>query len=161
MGVYGWTLPDIKPTTRQIAENDRDWGTDFPHYWFYKLEFVLWHEREVLGGGKEWENYRITARNSVEHISPQNPRDEADRLCVAELHHFGNLVLVTRGINSEYSDLPYRVKQAKFKDKKEKGSYDSLKSDLVYESSTWGDRGALNHQQAMVRIMEGYFAKTC
>jgi hypothetical protein len=72
----------------------------------------------------------------------------------------GNLVLVTRSINSEYGDLPFMVKQAKFKDKKENGSFDSLKSDLIYENMNWNDEKADDHQDKMIRIIDGYFKKT-
>ena len=149
--------PDIEPTTKRLTE---DLGTNFPHYWFYKLEFVLWHEREELNKSEDWKEYRITAKNSVEHISPQSPRDPKDKLCFTQLHNFGNLVLVTRSINSEYSDFPYGVKKAKFEDKKSKGSYDSLKSDVIYKHPLWNDQSALKHQNEMIDLLKSYFAKT-
>ncbi|MFB9864305.1 DUF262 domain-containing protein [Rufibacter immobilis] len=153
MGVY----PDLQPSSSILSE---ELSTGFPHYWFYKLEFVLWHERDQLGKTSEWTDYKITAKNSIEHISPQHPRNPADKLCVSCLHRFGNLVLVTRSINSEYSDLPYHVKRAKFEDKKSKGSYDSLKSDLIYERSNWNDKEAINHQIEMIDLLDSYFKKT-
>jgi uncharacterized protein with ParB-like and HNH nuclease domain len=134
-------------------------GTNFPHYWFYKMEFVLWHEREMFDKKVEWEDYTMTARNSVEHISPQSPRNQSDKLCKTEVNAWGNLVLVTRSINSEYSDLPYSVKKAKFDDKKAKGSLDSLKSDLIYAYPEWGDTKALDHQKRMIDLMKNYFEK--
>jgi hypothetical protein len=68
--------------------------------------------------------------------------------------------LVTRSINSEYSDLPYGVKKAKFDDKKSKGSFDSLKSDVVYYNRTWNDQLAKEHQNKMTALMADYFYKT-
>lgn len=150
-------FPDIEPTTKLLTES---LGTNFPHYWFYKLEFVLWHEREELNKSDDWKDYRITAKNSVEHISPQSPRDPKDKLCLTQLHNFGNLALVTRSINSEYSDFPYKVKKAKFEDKKSKGSYDSLKSDIIYKHSSWNDQLALRHQNEMINLLQSYFDKT-
>lgn len=150
-------FPEILPTAEELSE---DLGTEFPHYWFYKLEFVLWHERAALGKEAEWSDYKMTARNSVEHISPQNPRNPKDKLCIQQLNKFGNLVLVTRSINSEYSDLPYRVKKAKFEDKKLKGSFDSLKSDIIYSYNSWNDALARQHKKKMIELMEGYFEKT-
>lgn len=150
-------FPDIQPSTKILREA---MGTNFPHYWFYKLEFVLWHERTLHGKDQEWADYKMTARNSVEHISPQNPRDPKDKLCETQLHHFGNLVLVTRSINSEYSDLPFNEKKAKFETKRKKGSFDSLKSDIIYLNSTWNDKKALDHQNDMIKVLENYFQKT-
>jgi hypothetical protein len=120
----------------------------------------LWHEREQLNKSEEWRDYRITAKNSVEHISPQSPRDEKDKLCLTQLHNFGNLALVTRSINSEYSDFPYRVKKAKFEDKKSKGNYDSLKSDIIYKHSSWSDQLAIRHQNDMINLLQTYFDNT-
>jgi len=148
--------PDIKPTSEILIEK---LGVDFPHYWFYKMEFILWHERNSLDKDKEWSDYKMTARNSVEHISPQHPRFATDKLCKRELDGWGNLVMVTRSINSEYSDLPYSVKKAKFEDKKMKGSLDSLKSDLIYDYPDWNDSNAINHQEKMIEIVNEYFEK--
>lgn len=149
-------FPDLTPTTDILGE---ELSTDFPHYWFYKMEFVLWHERDELGK-PEWASYEMTAKNSIEHIAPQHPRDNRDKLCEEYLHKFGNLVLVTRSINSEYSDLPVSVKKAKYLDKRAKGSYDSLKSDLIYEHRNWGDTQAKLHQKKMIGLMQSYFNKT-
>jgi hypothetical protein len=149
--------PELTTDTSVLLE---DSGTGFPHYWFYKLEFVLWHEREKFEKQEEWKHYKITARNSIEHISPQNPREAKDKLCIDELDHFGNLVLVTRSINSEYSDLAYIEKKAKFLNKKSKGSIDSLKSDLVYKNDNWNDQLAKNHEEQMIDLLKSYFEKT-
>lgn len=136
-------------------------GTQFPHYWFYKIEFVLWYYRkdeDLKEAADKWENYKITARNSLEHIGPQNPRDDRDRFCNEMLDAMGNLVLVTRSINSEYSDMPYKVKRSKFTDKKEKGFIDSLKSDLIYSrNSCWNKDTALEHQNFVIKKLKKYF----
>jgi uncharacterized protein with ParB-like and HNH nuclease domain len=135
-------------------------GTGFPHYWFYKMEFVLWHERAQIPNTEHWSDYKMTARNSIEHISPQNPRDIKDKKCYEMLDRFGNLVLVTRSINSEYSDNPFGVKKAKFFDKKTKGSLDSLKSDLIFMHNEWDDILAKKHEENMIEMMDNYFKKT-
>ncbi|MCG9792122.1 DUF262 domain-containing protein [Flavobacterium algicola] len=137
----------------------KELGTGFPHYWFYKIDFILWHEKEELRK-TQWNSYKVTAKNSIEHIGPQNPRDKRDKVCVEQLDKIGNLVLVTRSINSEYGDQPYKVKRARFIDKKNKGSYDSLKSDLIYGNDTWNDGLAKKHQEKILEVLEKYFDKT-
>jgi hypothetical protein len=132
-------------------------GTKFPHYWFYKIEFVLWFYRNSLGKDAEWKDYKMTARNSIEHIGPQNPRDKNDKVCVEMLDSMGNLVLVTRGINSEYSDKAYSIKKSMFENKKTKGSIDSLKSDIIYEEKNWNDEKAKEHHQFVIELLEKYF----
>jgi hypothetical protein len=137
----------------------KELSTGFPHYWFYKIDFILWHEKDELRK-PQWNGYKVTAKNSIEHIGPQNPRDKRDKVCIKQLDKMGNLVLVTRSINSEYGDQPYRVKQARFLDKKNKGSYDSLKSDLIYTNESWNDDLAERHQEKILEILERYFNKT-
>lgn len=134
-------------------------GTGFPHYWFYKIDFILWHEKDELRK-PQWNSYKVTAKNSIEHIGPQNPRDKRDKVCIKQLDKMGNLVLVTRSINSEYGDQPYKVKRARFNDKKNKGSYDSLKSDLIYTNDNWNDDLAEKHQEKILQVLERYFDKT-
>lgn len=139
------------------SDNPREDGTAFPHYWFYKIEFVLWYYRNKLGKAESWKDYKMTARNSIEHIGPQNPRAPEDKVCIEMLDTMGNLVLVTRSINSEYSDKAFGVKKSMFLDKKRKGSIDSLKSDLIYEEKYWNDRMAKKHFEKIMELLILYF----
>lgn len=138
-------------------DNPNEDGTAFPHYWFYKIEFVLWYYRNKLGKAEVWKDYKITARNSIEHIGPQNPRASEDKVCTEMLDTMGNLVLVTRSINSEYSDKAFGIKRSMFIDKKSKGSIDSLKSDLIYEDQNWNDTFAKEHLKKIMEILNTYF----
>ncbi|MDD3285890.1 MAG: DUF262 domain-containing HNH endonuclease family protein [Bacteroidales bacterium] len=149
-----------KPAPEAIfgtIDNPNKYGTAFPHYWFYKIEFVLWYYRNKLGKTEAWKNYKITARNSIEHIGPQNPRFPEDKVCTELLDTMGNLVLVTRSINSEYSDKAFGVKKSMFLDKKRKGSIDSLKSDLIYEEDKWNDELAKKHFKKIIELLNDYF----
>lgn len=135
-------------------------GVEFAHYWFYKLEFVLWHQNEgkskpVVG----WSSFRLTAKNSVEHISPQTPSQHDDnRVSKDMLDCFGNLALVSRSINSEYSNLPFNEKRQRFLNKN-KQRLDSLKMALIYESETWSDDKAQQHQAAMIQCLHEYISQ--
>lgn len=133
-------------------------GTGFPHYWFYKLEFVLWFSERESKQDSRWKEFRFTSKNSVEHISPQNPQE-------VDLHRvenddvrdgFGNLALVSRSVNSEYGNLPFIEKRARF-ETRNAGRLDSLKMALVYESERWSDEAALKHRDAMIAYFERYF----
>jgi len=156
-----WACMDCypEPVFDLMALSEKS-GTKFSHYWFYKLEFVLWHDRAEFGKESDWKNYKLNSRNSVEHIGPQHPRDERDKVCIEELDDFGNLVLVTRSINSEYGDLSYKEKRAKFENKRDKGSYDSLKSDLIYSNREWNDELAVQHRDKMITQLDLYLQKT-
>jgi len=131
-------------------------GTKFAHYWFYKLEYILWEEKKSVMGSS-WQLFRMTAKNSVEHISPQTP-EKFDSNIVSEdkLNCFGNLSLVSRSINSEYGNKPYSEKRARFKEKNRKVA-DSLKMDLIYKNKNWNDELVEDHRDEMLDCFDDYF----
>jgi hypothetical protein len=135
-----------------LNEND---GTKFAHYWFYKLEFILWYQmrRKIV----KWQNFRMTAKNSVEHISPQNPKEfDSNKVSPNRLDSFGNLSLVSRSINSEFSNKPYAEKRARFIEENREVA-DSLKMDIIYQNKTWNDELADNHKKEMIKAFSTYF----
>ena len=134
-------------------------GTGFPHYWFYKLEFVLWfYERDKQG--RLWKEFRFTAKNSVEHISPQNPQGvDLHKVVDATVRNgFGNLALVSRSVNSTFGNLPFTEKRERFKSRNRE-RLDSLKLALVYENAHWSDAMALEHRDAMISSIKRYLGQ--
>ncbi|MNE90637.1 hypothetical protein D3C80_1881760 [compost metagenome] len=97
----------------------------------------------------------------MEHISPQNPQaTDTNKVTSTWLNRFGNLALVSRSINSEYSNLPYNEKRQRFLNKRalEKRP-DSLKMDLIYSNDEWGDARAAEHQAAMQAAMQRHYQR--
>jgi len=140
-----------------LVEDD---GVRFAHYWFYKLDFVLWYEQQR--DHEFWGNFRFTAKNSVEHISPQNPQaTDTNTVSKDWLDRFGNLALVSRSINSEYGNLPFNEKRQRFLNKRayEKRP-DSLKMDLIYSNERWGETAADAHQLAMLAALRGHYKRS-
>lgn len=135
------------------AELAKASGVKFAHYWFYKLEFVLWFQQVRVT--ERWRNFRLTAKSSVEHISPQSPTERDDNRVNEALNHFGNLALVSRSLNSEYGNLPFNEKRQRFLNNN-KGRLDSLKMDLIYENEQWNDTKAFAHQQEMIARLDAY-----
>ena len=130
-------------------------GTGFPHYWFYKLEYILWQKLASTSDDR-WKNFRMTAKNSVEHISPQTRRDtDSNTVSNAMLNKFGNLSLVSRSINSEYSNLPFNEKRQRFINNNNV-KLDSLKMDLIYKNDSWSDDKAREHEDEMITIFNDY-----
>lgn len=128
-------------------------GVKFAHYWFYKLEFVLWFQQ--VRTTEQWKKFRFTAKSSVEHVSPQTPSERDDTRTEKALNHFGNLALVSRSLNSEFGNLPYNEKRQKFLNKNKK-RLDSLKMDLIYENDEWNDSKAFEHQDLMIKYLNLY-----
>ncbi len=137
-----------------ISILDQSLGVSYPHYWFYKLDFVLWFLLKDKKN-KKWKEYRMTAKNSVEHISPQNPRDyEKYPISKKLMNDFGNLVLVSRGINSEYANKIFTTKRSEFV---AKPNLDSLKSALIFENEEWNNELCNQHRERMKHYLNRYF----
>lgn len=134
-------------------------GTSFEHYWFQKLEYILWRERSTFNWFdlEKLHLYRITSKNSVEHVHPQN--EEFRRTLPDELlHGFGNLVLLSPGENSSYSNLAVLKKQAAFR---AKPKYDSLKLAHMFhvlgKGDDWGQDQINEHALAMLSLIEAHY----
>ena len=135
-------------------------GVAFPHYWFYKLEFILWLTNYPGLTEDQRGAFRITAKNSVEHVSPQNPlKVDTNTVSDAVRDQFGNLALVSRSINSEYSNLPFVEKRTRFLNRNTT-RIDSLKSMLIYRNEMWNDALALEHQRQMISVVKDYLQLT-
>jgi uncharacterized protein with ParB-like and HNH nuclease domain len=138
-----------------IGENK---GTHFNHYWFYKLEYLLWkkwNENSIIFDDMMVSKYRITSKNSIEHISPQNLKEE-EKYEHDLLHDFGNLALLSIGQNSSYSNKDVNVKSTEFRGKK---TYESLKLARVYTSNEikWNEVDIANHREEMLSILEEHY----
>ena len=135
-------------------------GTGFEHYWFQKLEYILWRERRACTWmeSDKLNLYRITSKNSVEHVHPQN--EEFDRSLADDLlHGFGNLVLLSPGENSSYSNQAVLKKQAAFL---AKPKYDSLKLAHMFHvlgnGKHWGKPQIDVHCEAMLALIDAHYS---
>lgn len=143
----------------QIAEQEE--GCNFAHYLFYKMEYMLWWKNKLTKERSYWDTYRLSSKNSVEHINPQTPKYNQSQ--ISYLNTFGNLVLVSREVNSSYSNKSFKEKQAQFIDKRDNGhQIDSLKSDVIYSTvvEEWGDSECKQHLFEMEKIAYEYFHST-
>ncbi|ABG60179.1 DUF262 domain-containing protein [Cytophaga hutchinsonii] len=134
------------------------YGTKFQHYWFQKLEFILW-KNWSFPKTSEFENYRITSRNSVEHIYPQNPENiiKNPKNENEILHSFGNLVLLSVSQNSEYSNKSVDEKRSMFNNKNI--SYDTLKSYYIFQNEIWTKKEIIQHQNEMIELICKHYKK--
>ena len=136
------------------------YGTSFHHYWFYKLEYLLW---------KTWDKnepkinkFRITSKNSIEHVFPQN-HEFGNKLENTEtdwLNSFGNLGLLSIGENSSYNNQDVRKKKVDFD---EKETYDSLKLAKIYSSQdidSWNTENIKEHQDQMIMTLRKHYTTT-
>lgn len=132
-------------------------GVKFKHYWFQKLEYVLYKNWGNIGENvqdNKYKNYRITSKNSVEHLNPQHPKT-GDAMEYDLLNSFGNLVLLSVTQNSEYSNKYLDVKAAEFFNKP---NYDTLKSKLAFsEENFTKEEFILKHQNEMINLLINHY----
>lgn len=130
-------------------------GTDFEHYWFQKLEYLLWKEGDKTD--EKLKRYRITSKNSVEHVHPRH-EEYKNELAQESLDAFGNLVLLSPGENSSYGHKTVVKKKDDFVNKL---NYDSLKLKAIFELHTrankWGQEEIAAHQQQMITVLRRHY----
>lgn len=132
-------------------------GTGFKHYWFQKLEYILWKNWE-FDKDEKFNRFKITSKNSVEHIYPQNPENRIQHPEIDKqyLDSFGNLVLLSVAQNSEYSNKSVPLKKSMFTEKSE--TYDSLKSYYIFkEDNDWDTDAIQTHKKEMIAKVKNYY----
>ena len=139
-------------------------GTGFEHYWFQKLEYLLWKHRsdyleEVGKDNTKLERYRITSKNSVEHVHSQH-EEHGRELPEGRkyLDAFGNLALLSVGQNSSYGNKSVAQKEVMFS---ERSSYDSLKLAHIFQTKknmkTWDETAITQHQKDMLALLKKHY----
>ena len=131
-------------------------GTGFEHYWFQKLEYLLWKQGDK--SVEKLKRYRITSKNSVEHVHPQN-EEYGKGIASTSLDAFGNLALLSPGENSSYSNQTVGKKREDFRDKPR---YDSLKLKAIFDlydqsRGVWGEAQVAEHQECMIALLEKHY----
>ncbi|EKF9830607.1 DUF262 domain-containing protein [Vibrio cholerae] len=149
--------PQTLPWEEQAIYLKSSLGTRFEHYWFQKLEYLLWKNGDKANDNK-LKRYRITSKNSVEHVHPQK-EEYYHELEKSPLNAFGNLVLLSPGENSSYSNQTVAKKKADFDSKPR---YDALKLKDIFETYTqsnnqWSAIEIDKHQQNMLQLFEQHY----
>ncbi len=88
-------------------------GCDVKNFIFNFYDYAVWkygNWREIAPN--KYKNFDFTYRTSVEHFYPQVPQKGYDPLDERILNSFGNLCLISRGMNSKFSN---NMPVAKFK----------------------------------------------
>lgn len=135
-------------------------GTSFQHYWFQKIEYLLW--KIWNRNDPKFINYRITRKNSVEHVFPQNHEFCKKLSYDIDIHKnwlnsLGNLGLINVSQNSSYSNQDVKKKKVDFENKL---TYDSLKLAKIYNSESldiWGTSEIAEHQKEMIDLLKQHY----
>ena len=91
-------------------------GVQTPHVVFNYLDYLLWKENK-----EKYEDFVFEFRNSVEHWYPQHPSENTIETW-DEVDTFGNLCIISRSVNSKFSNLSPGSKMQTFERMVQRGS---------------------------------------
>lgn len=158
-------LEEIDKKRMQALIKDRnledllDQGTDTPHYFFYKLDYLLWKNFDNYFEDERYqtvkERYYLTRLNSIEHIQPQSKCNEND-FNEDTINNFGNLALLTSSRNSSLGNLEVNEKKAKIENWIDgKQSIQSFKMLLALEKyPNWDYDKSTTHREEMISLLK-------
>ena len=108
----------------KIESSFLDNGTAVPHYWFYRLEYLLWRDFDNLSVCDACaddikkvfpkfnrDEYLIKSQDTIEHMWATNLQENAKAL-----DDFGNLALIRKDFNSSLSDYNFGEKLKRIKE---------------------------------------------
>ena len=128
---------DFKASNNIISWNLLDNGCDVENFVFNFYDYITWKENP-----SKFSKFEFTYRTSVEHFYPQTPMPGYDNLKGKGLDDFGNLCLISRGMNSKFSNNMPKAKLENFGLVEEVKNGLSLKllemMDIVKEKGDWG-----------------------
>ena len=101
---------------QEYKSEDYAFGVGTPHIVFNYLDYLLWKKAK-----KTYKDFVFEFRNSVEHWYPQHPSDGSIEPW-DERDVFGNLCIISRSVNSKFSNLSPASKMDTYRVMVQKGS---------------------------------------
>lgn len=141
-------------STDDIDWSQIDCGCNVHNFVFNFYDFITWRENPA-----KYPKFEFSYRTSVEHFYPQNPMPGYDNLKGRGLDCFGNLCLISRGMNSKFSNNMPKAKLDNFGLIEEVRNGLSLKllemMDIVKDKGDWGEIQIINFEKdTKDRILE-------
>lgn len=153
----------------------KDTGLNISHIVFYFTDYLLWltYYEDVRGKKSEelnkedklltkidnvrdkFSKFHFKQNSSIEHLYPQNPEKQNEKITDKFLHSFGNLCLVSRSANSRYSNFMPDSKRKELHKNNE-----SLKQLIMFQSfenDKWGEDQIQSHQEEMIKLLEKHY----
>lgn len=126
-------------------------GVQTPHIVFNFLDYLLWKNDK-----KKYEDFEFEFRNSVEHWYPQNPSNGSfDSWNNKDT--FGNLCIISRSVNSKFSNLSPESKIKSYEKMVKKGSLKlRIMGEIMQNSSNenWISTLYQKHEDDMISILK-------
>lgn len=137
-----------------LDEGDYELGVQTPHIVFNYLDYLLWKEDNRKD--KKYTDFVFEFRNSVEHWYPQHPSEGSSEAWDGR-DTFGNLCIISRSVNSKFSNLLPGSKMMSFERMVQRGSLKlRIMGNIIKGCSDqdWRDRACHEHEKEMIRILE-------
>jgi hypothetical protein len=125
-------------------------GVQTPHVVFNYLDYLLWKEDK-----EKYKDFVFEFRNSVEHWYPQHP-SEGTFEAWDGIDTFGNLCIISRSVNSKFSNLSPESKMKSYKKMVQKGSLKlRIMGDIIEggSSETWRLSECAKHEEEMISLL--------
>ena len=133
-----------------LDEGDHKLGVQTPHIVFNYLDYLLWKE-----GKEKYKDFVFEFRNSVEHWYPQHPSEGTFEVWDGR-DTFGNLCIISRSVNSKFSNLSPESKMKSYKKMVQKGSLKlRIMGDIIERgtSETWRLSECAKHEEEMISLL--------
>ena len=133
-----------------LATGNYELGVQTPHIVFNYLDYLLWKE-----GKEKYKDFVFEFRNSVEHWYPQHPSEGTFEVWDG-IDTFGNLCIISRSVNSKFSNLSPESKMKSYKKMVQKGSLKlRIMGDIIEGSSSekWRQSACVKHEKEMIRLL--------
>ena len=135
---------------QEYKSEDYAFGVRTPHIVFNYLDYLLWKE-----GKEKYEDFVFEFRNSVEHWYPQRPSEDSFEAWDGR-DTFGNLCIISRSVNSKFSNLSPESKMKSYKKMVQKGSLKlRIMGDIIEGSSSekWRQSECAKHEEKMISLL--------
>ncbi len=126
-------------------------GVSTPHIVFNFLDYLLWKKNK-----SKYSDFEFEFRNSVEHWYPQNPSDGSFDSW-DDKDTFGNLCIISRNVNSKFSNLSPESKMKTYEKMVRKGSLKlRVMGEIIQNSSNedWINTLCQKHEDNMINILK-------
>ena len=135
---------------QEYKSEDYAFGVRTPHIVFNYLDYLLWKADK-----EKYKDFVFEFRNSVEHWYPQNPSERSFETW-NKRDRFGNLCIISRSVNSKFSNLSPESKMNTYKKMVQKGSLKlRIMGDIIEgcSSEDWKQRKCVEHEIEMISIL--------
>ena len=144
---------------KEYEFGDYAFGVGTPHIVFNYLDYLLWKKAK-----KTYKDFVFEFRNSVEHWYPQHPSDGSIEPW-DERDVFGNLCIISRSVNSKFSNLSPASKMDTYRGMVQKGSLKLRKMGEIIDdelrktekpgvaAKLWRQSACAKHEKEMIRLL--------